>query len=64
MNLPAALSNPAPHAPRNDRWSKARPFLGRVVELEGLCTLTAADDKDTVRVGTGLTCVHATLLQR
>lgn len=32
------------------RWSKSRPFMGRVVAVEGLCTLSSADDKNTIRV--------------
>lgn len=32
------------------RWGKSRPFLARVVAVEGLCQLAATDDKDTIRV--------------
>ena len=32
------------------RWSKSQPYMGRVVAVEGLCTLTSADDKNTIRV--------------
>lgn len=32
------------------RWSKGRPYMGRVAALEGLCTLTSAEDKNTMRV--------------
>ena len=32
------------------RWSKARPYPGTVVAMEGLCAVRAAGDKDTVRV--------------
>ena len=32
------------------RWSKARPFPGRIVAVEGLCRVASADDKNTIRV--------------
>jgi hypothetical protein len=34
-------------APR--KWGKSRPFLATVLALEGLCTLSGPDDKNTVR---------------
>ena len=37
-------------APATKRWSKARPYLGSVVAMEGLCDVRDTDDKDTVRV--------------
>ena len=41
-------------APKKRRWGKGRPYYGRVVAVEGLCTITSADDKDTVRVDVDL----------
>ncbi|GLC44408.1 hypothetical protein PLESTB_000472800 [Pleodorina starrii] len=32
------------------KWGKSRPYLGTVLALEGLCNLSDADDKNTVRM--------------
>lgn len=41
----------APAAPaKQKRWSKTRPYFGRVAAIEGLCHISSADDKDTIRV--------------
>eukprot|EP00887_Chlorella_sp_A99_P003434 scaffold7.g3434.t1 len=47
----AALPPDAPDAEASERrWGRARPYVGAVVALEGLCTLASADDKNTWRV--------------
>ena len=35
---------------KTKRWGKARPYYGRVLAIDGLCTIRTADDKDTIRV--------------
>ena len=45
---PAAIAGT--DAAPTKRWGKARPYLGTVLAMEGLCAVRAADDKDTVRV--------------
>ena len=42
-------SEPAADAKPAKRWGRSRPYLSRVVALEPLCTLSSADDKNTVR---------------
>ncbi|BDA47196.1 Sulfite reductase [NADPH] flavoprotein alpha-component [Coccomyxa sp. Obi] len=37
-------------APKQKRWGKQRPYYGTVVAIEGLCNITSAEDKDTIRV--------------
>ncbi len=32
------------------KWGKSRPYFGSVLALEGLCVLSDADDKNTVRM--------------
>ena len=32
------------------RWSKSRPYWGRITAIESLCSITCAEDRDTVRV--------------
>ena len=46
----AAPADSGSGAPKERRWGKGRPYHGRVVAMEGLCNLSKADDKDTVRV--------------
>lgn len=29
------------------KWSKSRPYLGAITALEGLCTISSKDDKNT-----------------
>lgn len=51
------MSNPSLHLRRAagakkapKRWSKSKPYYATVKAVEGLCKITSADDKDTVRV--------------
>ncbi len=37
-------------APKQRRWGKARPYYARVAAVEGLCAVSRAGDKNTVRV--------------
>ena len=46
----AAPADSGSGGPNKRRWGKGRPYYGRVVAMEGLCNLSKADDKDTVRV--------------
>ncbi len=32
------------------KWGKSRPYFATVLALEGLCTLSGPDDKNTVRM--------------
>ena len=43
-----ALAGEGPEADTR-RWSRSRPYSGRVVALEPLCTLKGTDDKNTWR---------------
>jgi len=44
-----AVTPPAA-ADSSSTYSKSRPYPARVVGVEGLCVLTTAEDKDTVRL--------------